>query len=81
MARRKTTGPKAQKKVTRYTYDEVKELRTPETGHIPLLPAEEQVVTLSMDNGWCCGSLTGPWEGRTIAAIVGSVQGRICRPV
>ncbi len=44
--------PKAEKKVTRYTYDEIKEPRTPETGHTPLLPAEEQVVTLPMDNGW-----------------------------
>lgn len=43
---------KPQKKVTRYTYDEIKEPRTPETGHTSLLPAEEQVVTLPMDNGW-----------------------------
>src|SRR5439155_2593536 len=43
---------KSEKKLTRYTYDEVKEPRTPETGHTPLLPAEEQVVTLPMDNGW-----------------------------
>ena len=42
----------AAKKVTRYTYDEIKEPRTPETGHTPLLPGEEQVVTLPMDNGW-----------------------------
>ena len=40
------------KKVTRYTYDDIKEPRTPETGHTSLLPAEEQVVTLPMDNGW-----------------------------
>ncbi len=40
------------KKVTRYTYNDVKEPRTPETGHTPLLPADEQVVTLPMDNGW-----------------------------
>jgi len=26
--------------------------RTPETGHTPLLPADELVVTLPMDNGW-----------------------------
>src|SRR5437867_4495418 len=43
-------GPKKnakhEKKVTRYTYEEVKEPRTPETGHTALLPAEEQVVTL-----------------------------------
>ncbi len=44
--------PKAAKKVTRYTYDEIKEPRTPETGHTPLLPADEQVVALPMDNGW-----------------------------
>jgi hypothetical protein len=41
MARKKTTGPKTEKKVTRYTYDEIKEPRTPETGHTSLLPAEE----------------------------------------
>jgi adenine-specific DNA-methyltransferase len=43
---------KNQKKVTRYTYDDIKEPRTPETGHTSLLPADEQVVTLPMDNGW-----------------------------
>jgi adenine-specific DNA-methyltransferase len=47
---RKNSRP--DKKVTRYTYDELKEPRTPETGHTALLPAEEQVVTLPMDNGW-----------------------------
>ena len=40
------------KKVTRYTYDEIKEPRTPETGHTSLLPGEDMVVTLPMDNGW-----------------------------
>ena len=44
--------PKAEKKVTRYTYDEIKEPRTPETGHTSLLPSEDLVVTLPMDNGW-----------------------------
>src|SRR6266508_2433885 len=44
--------PREQKKVTRYSYEGVTDPRTPETGHTPLLPAEEQVVTLSMDNGW-----------------------------
>jgi adenine-specific DNA-methyltransferase len=55
MAERKKTaagGKKTEKEVTRYTYDDIKEPRTPETGHTPLLPAEEQVVTLPMDNGW-----------------------------
>ena len=54
MAPRKknTSSKKPEKTVTRYTYDEVKEPRTPETGHTALLPADEQVVTLLMDNGW-----------------------------
>ena len=53
MAKAKTTRrTKAAKTVTRYTYDKVKEPRTPETGHTALLPADEQVVTLPMDNGW-----------------------------
>lgn len=47
----KKTGNK-QKRVTRYTYEDVKEPRTPETGHTALLPADEQVVTIPMDNGW-----------------------------
>lgn len=41
-----------EKRVTRYTHEDVKEARTPETGHTALLPADEQVVTLPMDNGW-----------------------------
>ena len=52
MARKKTNAKNGGKKVTRYTYDEIKEPSTPETGHTSLLPAEEQVVTLPMDNGW-----------------------------
>ena len=44
--------PKTEKKLTRYTYDEIKEPRTPETGHTSLLPGEDLVVTLKMDNGW-----------------------------
>jgi hypothetical protein len=51
--------PKTEKKVTRYTYDDIKEPRTPETGHTPLLPAEEQVVTLPMDNGWSKAVVVG----------------------
>jgi adenine-specific DNA-methyltransferase len=50
MARTKRNGNA--KKVTRYTHEDVKEPRTPETGHTALLPADEQVVTLPMDNGW-----------------------------
>ncbi len=53
MARGRTkNGGKKDKQVTRYTYEDVKEPRTPETGHTALLPADEQVVTLPMDNGW-----------------------------
>lgn len=37
MARKKTTSPKAQKKVTRYTYDNIWEPHTPDTGYAPLL--------------------------------------------
>ena len=44
--------PKTDKKVTRYTYNEIKEPRTPETGHTSLLPGEDLVVTFPMDNGW-----------------------------
>lgn len=39
MARKKTTGPKVEKKLTCYTYNEIRESRTPEIGHTPLLPA------------------------------------------
>ena len=49
---RSRNKPKTEKKVTRYTYDEIKEPRTPETGHTSLLPGEDLVVTLPMDNGW-----------------------------
>src|SRR3972149_3836409 len=52
MPRGSRKNSKLEKRVTRYTYDEVREPRTPETGHTALLPAEEQVVTLPMDNGW-----------------------------
>src|SRR2546425_7302363 len=51
MSPKRRTG-KSEKRVTRYTYEDVKEPRTPETGHTSLLPADEQVVTLPMDNGW-----------------------------
>ena len=49
---RSRNRPKTEKKVTRYTYDEIKEPRTPETGHTSLLPGEDLAVTLPMDNGW-----------------------------
>ena len=52
MANERKGPPKTEKKVTRYTFNEVKEPRTPETGHTALLPTDELVVTLPMDNGW-----------------------------
>jgi len=52
MAVKRARNGGREKKVTRYTYDEVKEPRVPETGHTALLPADEQVVSLPMDNGW-----------------------------
>ena len=48
----KKSNGKSDKRVTRYTFNEVKEPRTPETGHTALLPADEQVVTVPMDSGW-----------------------------
>ena len=48
-ARKNSSG---EKKITRYTYEEVKEPGTPETGHTSLLSDEEQVVSLPLDNGW-----------------------------
>jgi adenine-specific DNA-methyltransferase len=56
---RQAKKPKADKTVTRYTYDDLKEPRIPETGHTPLLPDEEQVVTLPMDNGWSQAIMVG----------------------
>lgn len=52
MAAKKTKGSGTEKKVTRYTHDDVTEPRTPETGHTSLLPTDEVMVTLPMDNGW-----------------------------
>jgi 16S rRNA G966 N2-methylase RsmD len=52
MAKGKRASGGREKRITRYTFDDVKEPRTPETGHTPLLPADEQVVVLPMDNGW-----------------------------
>lgn len=52
MARKSKINGNKGKRVTRYTHENVKEPRTPETGHTKLLPSDEQVVTLPMDNGW-----------------------------
>ena len=43
---------RGEKKITRYTYEDIREPRTPETGHTSLLPTDELVVNLPMDNGW-----------------------------
>jgi hypothetical protein len=52
MARKTNTNGSKDKRVTRYSYENVMEPRTPETGHTALLPADEQVVTVPLDNGW-----------------------------
>jgi len=52
-------GARQTKRVTRYTYEHIREPRTPETGHTSLLPADEQVVTLPMDNGWSKALVVG----------------------
>jgi adenine-specific DNA-methyltransferase len=52
MAEKASKNGSKEKRVTRYSYDNVKEPRAPETGHTALLPADEQVVTVPMDNGW-----------------------------
>src|SRR5712692_7233502 len=67
---REPRKPKAEKKVTRYTYDEIKEPRTPETGHTSLLPTEELVVTLPMDNGWSKAIEVGKLPGDERPAVV-----------
>ena len=67
--KRKGNGGR-EKKITRYTYDNIKEPRTPETGHTPLLPAEEQVVTLPMDSGWSKAIQVGKLPGQDERPVV-----------
>ena len=59
MARKNKANGNKDKHVTRYSYDEVKEPRTPETGHTALLPADEQVLNVPMDNGWSKALMVG----------------------
>jgi adenine-specific DNA-methyltransferase len=59
-----------EKKVTRYTYENIKEPRTPETGHTSLLPSDEQVVTLPMDNGWSKAIQVGKLSAADARAVV-----------
>jgi len=71
MAREKSIKkPPAEKKITRYTFDDVKEQRTPETGHTSLLPADEQVITLPMDNGWTKAVSVGKLAGNGEQTVV-----------
>lgn len=58
-ANRSPRQARGEKKVTRYTYADIREPRTPETGHTSLLPGDELVVTLPMDNGWSKAVVTG----------------------
>jgi adenine-specific DNA-methyltransferase len=66
----KNNKKNGQKKVTRYTYDDIKEPRTPETGHTSLLPAEELVVALPMDNGWSKAIEVGKLPNRDERPVV-----------
>lgn len=68
MASNKTT--KTEKKVTRYAYENVMEPRAPETGHTALLPAEEKLVTVPMDNGWTKATKVGQLSAEDQRPIV-----------
>lgn len=63
-------APKSDKRVTRYSYQDELEPRTPETGHTSLLPPEERVVSLPMDNGWTEAIDVGKLEDHDAPAIV-----------
>ena len=52
MAKATSKGKGGAKRVTRYTHESIKEPRTPETGHTGLLPDEDILVSVPMDNGW-----------------------------
>ncbi|MDI6872059.1 MAG: site-specific DNA-methyltransferase [Bacillota bacterium] len=52
MARGRKNVEKRAVEVTRYTYEQVKEPLSPETGQTNLLPSDEQTVVLPLDNGW-----------------------------
>lgn len=62
--------PKTDKRVTRYSYEDELEPRTHETGHTSLLPPEERVVSLPMDNGWTEAIDVGKLEDHDAPTIV-----------
>jgi len=68
MAPRTKKAAKA-KEVTRYVHEDALELATPETGHTALL-AEEQAVTLAMDNGWADAVKVGRLPGSESPVII-----------
>ncbi len=70
MARHSKANGNQGKRVTRYTHEDVKESRIPETGHTALLPADEQVVTLPMDNGWSKALMVGKLADTDERAVV-----------
>src|SRR5262245_25339124 len=47
------------KEVTRYTYTDIVERGVPETGHTDLLPEDEVVVSIPMDDGWTRAMVVG----------------------
>jgi adenine-specific DNA-methyltransferase len=63
-------APKSERRVTRYSYEDELEPRTHETGHTSLLPPDEQVVSLPMDNGWTEAIDVGKLEDHDAPVIV-----------
>lgn len=59
--------PGDSKRITRYTYEDVTDPASPETGHTQQIP-EETLVELPMDNGWTSGLEVSklPDGGRTV---------------
>src|SRR5437762_3361123 len=68
--KKRATKKRATKRVTRYTHDDAKDPRTPETGHTALLPEEEAVVTVPMDNGWTNALDVGKLESDPDTTVV-----------
>src|SRR2546425_2435852 len=60
----------AEKRLTRYTHDEAPETRVPETGHTSLLPGDEIVVTLGMDNGWSKAVEVGKLNAKADSRVI-----------
>ncbi len=53
------------RRITRYTHDDVKEPRTPETRHAPLLPADEQIIKGGRKTSALIRETGIEWDSRT----------------